>query len=63
MKIPKTGEKQICLINRWISEKFDGIRVYWDGKKLWFRNSGIGVRAPDWFLEDLPNVRLEGELW
>src|SRR3546814_18852055 len=29
----------------WISEKFDGVRGYWDGHRLWTRG-GTPVRAP-----------------
>ena len=45
-----------------VSEKFDGVRAYWDGKLLRFR-SGREVRAPRWFLEKLPPQALDGELW
>ena len=47
----------------WISEKYDGIRGFWDGKKLWTRN-GNAVHAPDYFLAELPaEIALDGELW
>ena len=45
-----------------ISEKFDGVRAYWDGKTLKFR-SGNSVSAPAWFLAKLPPQALDGELW
>lgn len=44
------------------SEKFDGVRAFWDGKKLKFR-SGREVSAPPWFTERLPSQPLDGELW
>lgn len=45
-----------------VSEKYDGVRAYWDGSGLRFR-SGLPVSAPAWFLAGLPAVPLDGELW
>ena len=45
-----------------VSEKFDGVRAFWDGKILRFR-SGAVVPAPVWFLNKLPKQSLDGELW
>ncbi|MCE9610505.1 MAG: DNA ligase [Chthoniobacter sp.] len=47
----------------WISEKYDGLRGYWDGRKLWSRK-GTPIQAPDYFLAELPkDIALDGELW
>jgi DNA ligase-1 len=46
----------------WLSEKLDGVRAYWDGKSLISR-LGNRFHAPDWFLEGLPPIPLDGELW
>ncbi|MFN5744974.1 MAG: DNA ligase [Methylococcaceae bacterium] len=46
----------------WVSEKFDGVRAYWDGKQLLFR-SGQPIHAPAWFIHGLPSRPLDGELW
>ncbi len=46
----------------WVSEKLDGVRASWDGKKLQFR-SGNPIPAPQWFLDALPKQPLDGELW
>lgn len=47
----------------WVaSEKYDGLRGYWDGRKL-FTRGGEPVAAPAWFTERLPPVALDGELW
>jgi DNA ligase 1 len=46
----------------WVSEKLDGVRAYWDGKALISRY-GNRFHAPDWFLEGLPDIPLDGELW
>lgn len=45
-----------------ISEKYDGVRAYWDGEQLWFRGGGQ-VHAPIWFTQSLPKQALDGELW
>ncbi len=45
-----------------VSEKYDGVRGYWDGRQLWFR-SGLPVAAPAWFTGALPPVAMDGELW
>lgn len=45
-----------------VSEKYDGVRAYWDGSSLHFR-SGLPVAAPAWFTASLPSVPLDGELW
>src|SRR4051794_25169480 len=46
----------------WLSEKLDGVRAYWDGRGLISR-LGNPFHAPDWFLDGLPEVPLDGELW
>jgi DNA ligase 1 len=45
-----------------VSEKYDGVRAFWDGQRLRFR-SGLTVAAPAWFLAALPATPLDGELW
>jgi len=50
------------LADYWISEKYDGVRGYWDGTALWTRG-GERVVAPAWFVAPLPRVPLDGELW
>ena len=46
----------------WISEKYDGIRAIWTGKQL-VTKSGKPIHAPKWFVANLPNRMIEGELW
>ena len=45
-----------------VSEKLDGVRAIWDGQTLRFR-SGKTINAPLWFVEGLPKMPLDGELW
>ncbi len=47
----------------WMSEKYDGLRGYWDGSKLWTRKGNL-IHAPDYFVAELPrDIALDGELW
>jgi DNA ligase-1 len=50
------------LADWWMSEKLDGVRAYWDGKQFLSRQGNI-YHAPPWFIEGLPEVPLDGELW
>lgn len=52
----------VNLDDYWVSEKFDGVRGYWDGAKLLTRG-GERVNAPPWFTAGWPRVALDGELW
>ena len=45
-----------------MSEKLDGVRAYWNGKKLLSRNGKL-FNAPLWFIQDFPSFELDGELW
>ena len=45
-----------------VSEKLDGVRALWDGRRLRFR-SGRVLAAPAWWLARLPVEALDGELW
>ena len=46
----------------WISEKLDGIRGYWDGKKLLTRQGNM-IHSPVWFTKHWPDIPIDGELW
>ena len=61
--LAKTWNESIDPAGWWISEKYDGMRGYWDGKALLTRG-GKPIAAPDYFLAELPEgVALDGELW
>jgi DNA ligase-1 len=53
---------KIELQNYWVSEKFDGVRAFWDGKQFISRQ-GNAYNAPSWFVANLPLTPLDGELW
>jgi len=46
----------------WMSEKLDGVRAWWDGRRFLSRQ-GNEFLAPDWFVEGFPGAPLDGELW
>jgi DNA ligase-1 len=46
----------------WISEKYDGVRGYWDGERLLTRH-GYPIRVPAWFTSGWPKRAMDGELW
>ena len=50
------------LADYWVSEKYDGVRGYWDGHTLRTRG-GETVAAPAWFTANWPNTSMDGELW
>lgn len=52
----------VHLPDYWISEKFDGLRGYWDGQRLLTRG-GETVQAPPWFTAGWPAHPMDGELW
>lgn len=46
----------------WVSEKYDGVRGFWDGTTLRTRG-GETVVVPPWFTAGWPAVAMDGELW
>jgi DNA ligase-1 len=52
----------VDLSRYWISEKFDGVRGYWNGHRLLTREGAI-VPLPAWFTRNWPDTPMDGELW
>lgn len=52
----------VVLTDYWVSEKYDGVRGFWDGDKLLTRG-GERVMAPAWFTAGWPKTPMDGELW
>jgi len=52
----------VDLTDYWVSEKYDGVRAWWDGKRLLTRAGNI-IHAPHWFTDSWPDAPLDGELW
>jgi len=45
-----------------MTEKYDGIRGYWDGKQFWSKRGNI-INVPESFKSGLPRYHLDGEFW
>jgi len=60
--LAKTYDNDTDVSRYWISEKYDGVRAYWDGKQLISRRGNV-YHAPFWFIKDFPKIALDGELW
>lgn len=52
----------VALGEYWISEKYDGVRGYWDGEHLRTRTGAL-IAAPAWFTANWPKTPMDGELW
>ena len=52
----------IQLADYWVSEKYDGVRGFWDGQKLLTRGGPL-INAPAWFTANWPKTPMDGELW
>lgn len=53
---------RFALVDTLVSEKYDGVRGYWDGQRLLTRG-GNPIVAPAWFTAGWPAHALDGELW
>ena len=62
MTLGKDYRGQIDPTGWLVSEKLNGCRAYWDGSQFWTRGGNV-IAAPDWFMDGLPGVPLDGEIW
>ncbi|APW41257.1 DNA ligase [Rhodoferax saidenbachensis] len=62
LMLAKNFEAGTPLAGFWVSEKYDGVRGYWDGRQLLTRG-GNPIAAPAWFTAGWPATPLDGELW
>ena len=62
LMLAKNHRPGVPLTDYWVSEKYDGVRGYWDGQHLLTRG-GNPIAAPDWFTAGWPATPMEGELW
>jgi len=46
----------------WVSEKYDGVRGYWDGTRMLSRGGEL-IALPEAFRASLPPFPVDGELW
>lgn len=62
LQLATTYQQQEHVADVWVSEKLDGVRIFWDGQKARSR-SGKWVKLPQTLLDQLPNFALDAELW
>ena len=62
LMLPNSYHPGVALQDYWVSEKYDGVRGYWDGEKLLTRG-GQPISAPAWFTAGWPSTPMDGELW
>ena len=62
LMLAKVYRADTPLADYWVSEKYDGVRGYWDGRQLLTRG-GRRIAAPSWFSAGWPAQPLDGELW
>ena len=62
LMLPKVYKPGMPLDGYWVSEKYDGVRGYWDGKQLWTRG-GQSITPPAWFTAGWPAAPMDGEIW
>ena len=62
LMLAKVYRPGVSLRDYWLSEKYDGLRGFWDGQRLLTRGGEV-IAAPAWFTAGWPNVAMDGELW
>ena len=52
-------------MNRWMLEKYDGVRSFWNPQtKSFYTRRGVKVKnIPQDVIDSMPNIFLDGELW
>lgn len=60
--LARVYQSGLPLADYWVSEKYDGVRGYWDGQRLRTRG-GEAITPPAWFTAGWPATALDGELW
>jgi ATP-dependent DNA ligase len=46
----------------WLTEKFDGMRLFWNGSQFFSRQGNV-AKIPEFLTKQLPYFALDGELW
>ena len=62
LMLPQVYEEGIDLSGWLMSEKLDGVRGYWDGRRLLSKN-GLAFYPPETFTRNFPAFAIEGEIW
>jgi DNA ligase-1 len=62
LMLAKTYTDRALVADYWISEKLDGVRGRWDGRRLHTRGGHL-ITPPKWFTAGWPAMPMDGELW
>lgn len=62
LQLAQSYQQQEDIRSFWISEKLDGVRIFWDGKQLRSR-SGQWINLPEELIVQLPAFAIDAELW
>lgn len=62
LMLAKVYRPGVPLNDYWLSEKFDGLRGFWDGQRLLTRGGEV-IAVPAWFTAGWPATPMDGELW
>ena len=62
LMLPRVYEGNIDVTKYLVSEKLDGVRARWDGKKLISRGGKVFAH-PFWWTRNFPSEAIDGELW
>ncbi len=54
---------EVIPLGWWMMEKYDGVRVYWDGMKLCTSHDNRAIQVPPQYTEFFPTIPFEAELW
>src|SRR5690348_4120658 len=60
---PSCCKEIISTVDRWMSEKMDGVRAYWDGKQLISRQGNLIPSSTELSIRLPTSIALDGELW
>lgn len=60
--LPLVYERGMDVCGWLASEKLDGVRGYWDGRRL-YSKTGTPLHPPPEFTANFPSFALEGEIW
>jgi len=60
--LARSYQSGVHLSEYWVSEKYDGVRCFWDGHQMLTRG-GQRIVAPVWFTAGWPAHQMDGELW
>jgi len=51
-------------MNRWMLEKYDGVRAFWNPQsRCFYSRKGLKKNLPQDIIDSMPNIFLDGELW